>query len=256
MTFDLVVATIDRVDELDRLLDSLEHQTHGDLRVLVADQNRDDRAARVLSRHAGLRIERVQAPRGLSRARNAVLPLVRADVVAFPDDDCVYPPDLLERVAARMDGVDGVTGREPWWQGGPARLTRDNLWNRAISFTLFLRRSVVERVGSFDERLGLPASSGEEVDYLIRALDAGAAIEYDPDLVVDHPRKQVDLAAVGARDGASIGYILRKHRYPRRAVARMLLRPAAGVLLDPRRARFHLATLRGRLDGYRACGGG
>jgi len=252
VTFDLVVATIDRVDELDRLLASLECQTHADFRVLVADQNQDDRVARVLGRHPALRAKRLQAPPGLSRARNAALPYVNADAVAFPDDDCIYPPDLLERVAARLAGVDGVTGREPTWTTARAVLTRDNLWNRAISFTIFLRRTIVENVGAFDERLGLPSASGEEIDYLIRAIDAGARIEYDPTLVVQHPRKLIDLTAVGARDGASIGYILRKHSYPPHVLARMALRPAAGVLLDPRRAGFHLATLRGRLRGYRA----
>jgi glycosyltransferase involved in cell wall biosynthesis len=251
VTFDLVVATIDRVEELGRLLESLQGQTHHDFRVLVADQNEDDRVTGVVERHPELQIVRLAAPRGLSRARNAVLPQLRADVVAFPDDDCVYPPDLLERVATRIVELEGVTGREPWWTAEAAVLTRENLWNRAISFTIFLRRTLVERVGEFDERLGLPASSGEEIDYLIRALDAGAHIEYDPTLVVEHPQKQVDLATVGARDGETIGYLLRKHRYPARLVTRMLLRPAAGVVLDPRRARFHLATLRGRLQGYR-----
>jgi glycosyltransferase involved in cell wall biosynthesis len=252
VTFDLVVATIDRVDELRRLLDSLERQTHKEFRILVIDQNDDDRVAGVLAQHPALRVERLLAPRGLSRARNAALPHLEADVVAFPDDDCVYPDDLLERVAARLaSGLDGVTGREPSWTTDAAVLTRDNLWNRAISFTIFLRRRLVERVGAFDERLGLPSSSGEEIDYLIRALDTGARIEYEPTLVVIHPRKEIDLTAVGARDGASIGYILRKHRYPQRVVARMLMRPAVGVLVDPRRARFHLATLRGRMVGYR-----
>ena len=75
----------------------------------------------------------------------------------------------------------------------PALLTRENLWNRAISFTIFLRRAVVERAGSFDERLGLgsdgPSSSGEETEYLVRALDAAARIEYDPSLVVMHEEK-------------------------------------------------------------------
>lgn len=252
MTFDLVVATIDRVDELDRLLDSLERQTHKDFRVLVADQNEDGRVLESLARHAAVRSERIQAPRGLSRARNAVLRRLQADVVAFPDDDCIYPDDLLERVAARLEaGLDGVTGREPSWTTEAAVLTRDNLWNRAISFTIFLRGALIEHVGEFDESLGLPRSSGEEIDYLIRALDAGARIEYDPTLVVMHPPKPVDLAAVGARDGESIGYLLRKHGYPFPTVARMLLRPAGGVLLDPRKAGFHLATLRGRLRGYR-----
>ncbi len=252
MTFDLVVATIDRVDELGRLLESLERQTHTDFRVLVADQNEDDRVERLLERHGSLQVKRLAAPQGLSRARNAALPHLQADVVAFPDDDCIYPDDLLARVEARLAaGLDGVTGREPSWTSEAAVLTRDNLWNRAISFTIFLRREVVDRVGAFDETLGLPASSGEEIDYLIRALDTGARIEYDPELVVVHPPKDVDLAAVGDRDGRSVGYILRKHRYPLRVVTRMLVRPAAGALLDLRRARFHLSTLRGRLRGYR-----
>jgi glycosyltransferase involved in cell wall biosynthesis len=253
VTFDLVVATVDRVGELERLLDSLDRQTHRDFRVLVADQNGDDRVQDVLARHGSLSIERLHSPRGLSRARNAALSHLRADFISFPDDDCVYPADLLERVTARLTpGLDGVTGREPWWDADAAVLTRDNLWNRAISFTIFLRRDVIERVGPFDERLGLPFSSGEEIDYLIRALDVGAHIEYDPSLVVEHPRKDVELTAVGGRDGVSIGYILRKHGYPPSVLARMLLRPAGGVILDPRHARFHLATLRGRVRGYRS----
>jgi glycosyltransferase involved in cell wall biosynthesis len=252
VTFDLVVATVGRVGELDALLSSLGRQTHRDLRVLVVDQNADDRIEPVLARHPSLRLERLRSAAGLSRARNAALPRLEADVVAFPDDDCVYPDDLLERVAARLrTDLDGVTGREPGWTTPAATLTRENLWNRAISFTIFLRRALVERVGAFDESLGLPSSSGEEIDYLIRALDASARIEYDPSLVVLHGTKAHDLGAIGARDGASIGYILRKHRYPVRVVARMLVRPAVGVVVDPHRARFHLATLRGRLRGYR-----
>jgi glycosyltransferase involved in cell wall biosynthesis len=244
VTFDLVVATVGRTAELGRFLDSLNAQTHRDFRVLVVDQNTDDRVVPLLEGRA----ERLRSAPGLSRARNMALPELTGDVVAFPDDDCVYPPDLLARVAARLNGLDGVTGREPWWTARAATLTRDNLWNRAISFTIFLKRDVVERVGPFDERLGLPSSSGEEIDYLIRALDAGARIEYDPTIVVEHPRKDADVAT---RDGESIGYLLRKHRYGPKTVARMLLRPAAGMLVHPRRARFHAATLRGRWRGYR-----
>lgn len=212
--------------------------------MLVVDQNTDDRVVSLLDGRA----ERLRSAPGLSHARNMALPELTGDVVAFPDDDCVYPPDLLARVGARLADLDGVTGREPWWTARAATLTRDNLWNRAISFTIFLRREVAEGVGEFDEALGLPSSSGEEIDYLIRAIDAGARIEYDPSLVVEHPRKHADVAA---RDGASIGYILRKHRYGPRTVGRMLIRPAVGVVLHPTHARFHADTLRGRVRGYR-----
>jgi glycosyltransferase involved in cell wall biosynthesis len=259
LSFDLVLATLARVDEPARLFESLERQTHRDFRVLLVDQNDDDRLEPLLELQRSFEVVRLRARPGLSHARNAALSLVEADAVGFPDDDCVYPDDLLERVAERLSAdptLDGLAGREPSWTRSAAVLTRRNLWNRAISFTIFLRSSIVERVGSFDEVLGLPASSGEEIEYLIRAIGDGARIEYDPALVVDHPEKTHDGAAVGSRDGASVGYILRKHRYPWWFVARMLVRPAGGALLAAARrdradAIFHLETLRGRLHGYR-----
>jgi GT2 family glycosyltransferase len=268
-SFDLVVATVDRTDDLGTLLDSLEAQRYDRLRVIVVDQNVDDRVAPLLEGRA-LRLERLRAGRGLSHARNAALAGLEAEIVAFPDDDCVYPEGTLERVARRfMDDpeLSGISGRaendhgrsSPSWKPAAAVLTDDNLWNRAISFTIFVRREVVERVGPFDEHLGLGSSetwaSGEEIDYLIRAVRAGARIEYDPSLVVRHDVRADD-ASIGARDGASIGYLLRKHDYRASVVARMLVRPLGGAVLAFLRlnvdlARRRLATFRGRVRGYR-----
>jgi GT2 family glycosyltransferase len=269
-SFDLVVATAGRVDELDRFLDSLERQTHRRFALHVVDQNDDDRLQPVLAAHPHFDIAHLRSPRGLSRARNIGLAHVAGDLIAFPDDDCVYPDDLLARVAhtfATRPELDGLAGRvvddrgvgAATWNLQPALLECDNLWNRVNSAALFLRREVVDRVGDFDERLGLgsgePWSSSEEVDYLVRALDHGARIAYDPAVVVTHPIAVLD-APLGFRDGASVGYVLRKHRYPARVVARMLVRPLGGALLslargDTTRARFHAAALRGRLHGYR-----
>ncbi len=221
------------------------------MRVIVVDQNDDSRLDAVVTGRT-FPIQRTRGPLGLSRARNTGLALVEADLVAFPDDDCVYPPGLLERVAARLgpdSGLAGLTGRAEdasgrsaaSWQDEGAILTDDNLWNRAISFTIFLRRSIAEAVGSFDEELGLgsgsPWTSGEEIDYLVRAVRAGASIEYDPSLVVVHDVR-ADEVDVGARDGASIGYLLRKHGYPpasRVADARPATRRHDRLLATPRR---------------------
>jgi GT2 family glycosyltransferase len=272
-SFDLVVATVGRVGELERLLASLEAQTHRAFRVLLVDQNADDRLESILGEQQ-VEIVRLRAERGLSRSRNAGLGDIRSDLVAFPDDDCLFAPELLQRVARRFAGdpaLDGLTGRaideaghsSPSWARDSTLLTRENLWNRAISFTIFLRAPLVARVGRFDEQLGLgagsPWSSGEEIDYLVRALDAGARIEYDPSLNVTHPDTRVSpttLRSLGTRDGASVGYILRKHAYPKRVVGRMLIRPIGGALVavarrDRAQAAFQLATLRGRLLGYR-----
>jgi GT2 family glycosyltransferase len=268
-SFDFVVATVGRTDELARFLDSVAAQGYAAVRVIVVDQNEDARLDAVVGGRT-YRIDRIRGPLGLSRARNAGLALVEADLVAFPDDDCVYPPGLLAAAAERLgpgSGLAGLTGRAEdasgmsaaSWKDERAILTDDNLWNRAISFTIFLRRGVVEAVGSFDEALGLgsgsPWSSGEEIDYLVRAVRAGASIEYDPSLVVVHDVRTDD-SHIGARDGASIGYLLRKHDYPLRVVVRMLVRPLGGALLsllrrDGARGKYYLATFRGRIRGYR-----
>ncbi len=273
-SFDLVMATVDRSDELDRFLSSLDRQTHRRFRVVVVDQNEDDRVSGVLAGH-DFDVLHIHASRGLSRARNAALPHLTADLVAFPDDDCTYPDDLLERVARRLladIGRDGLTGRavapdgrsSRSWKTDPATLTVENLWNRAISFTIFLRRELLATIGPFDEELGLgagtPWSSGEEIDLLIRAVRAGARIAYDPELTVQHeqaPHEPDGLRAIGYRDGASVGYLLGKHGYPVRVRSRMLVRPVGGALVaaahaDGAGARFQLATLRGRVAGLRA----
>ena len=268
-SFDLVVATVGRVDELARFLDSMAEQEYPSVRVLVVDQNEDGRLEPIVSQR-GVETLHLRSEPGLSRARNAALEHVTADVIAFPDDDCVYPPRLLDRLAERFQtdpGLEGVTGRAmdtggrsaASWKTDAAILTDDNLWNRAISFTIFLRRSVVGRVGAFDVRLGLgspePWASGEEIDYLIRALRSGARIDYDPSLVVRHD-VHADDARNGRRDGASVGYLLRKHRYSARVLARMLIRPLAGTVvslarLDRAGASYYVATFSGRIRGYR-----
>jgi hypothetical protein len=194
---------------------------------------------------------------------------LQADVIAFPDDDCTYPPDLLERVASTLSArpeLDGILGRtedsigrsSANWASVRQRVTRNNVWHCSNSNSIFLGRDLLERLGSFDEALGLGSrwSSGEETELLVRAVDLGAELEYDPSLVVVHADRALS-PDVGLRDGASVGYILGKHSYPRRAFARMTVRAVGGAAasllrLDVERARFHAATFRGRVSGYRA----
>ena len=77
-SFDLVVATVGRPEELGRLIASLERQTYRRFRVLIVDQGTDDRLAQ-LGRPG---VELLHAERGLSRARNVALSRIAADIVA------------------------------------------------------------------------------------------------------------------------------------------------------------------------------
>ena len=135
LRFDLVVATVDRTTDLETFLDSLEEQTHRHFRVVVVDQNADGRVTELLASHHALEVTHLRSQRGLSRARNVGLCALTGDVVAFPDDDCRYAPDLLERVARRFAGdqaLDGLTGRAVGDDGAtdhPGSRTR-RCWSR------------------------------------------------------------------------------------------------------------------------------
>lgn len=274
-SFDLVVATLGRTTELDALLASLGRQTHRGFRVLLVDQNADDRLAAVLAAHPDVPVERLVSPVGLSRARNAALARATADVVAFPDDDCTYPPDLLERVGRELAGrpdLDGITGRASDAEGNTSErwpATRRSLdlrtvWHGGNSHTIFLRRALLEQVGGFDEEMGFgsgnPWELAEEIDVLVRALLAGARLEQDPSLVVTHVRRTREgeaLRAYARSSGSGVGYVLGKNAVGARVLLRMAVRPLGGVLVrlarrDLEQARFNGDVLRWRVAGYRA----
>jgi glycosyltransferase involved in cell wall biosynthesis len=233
MKFSLVLATVDRIDQLERFLESLDAQTCRDFELIVVDQNLDDRLIPILAPYREhFAIQHLRSGRGLSKARNAALSKISGEIVAFPDDDCWYPIDLLQRVQVYIDTHaegDGLNGCAVNWELAPrgrwsqteGRVTKLGLFNRTISFAIFLRRTVVEKVGDFDETLGLgaptPWQGAEDYDYVLRAINAGFRINYDPSLMVFHPElPHPDEPGVRRtqRMCMGTGRFLGKHQYP------------------------------------------
>jgi PST family polysaccharide transporter len=273
--FSILLATVDRTAELDQMLGSLARQTWRDFEVLIVDQNPDYRLEEVVARYAGqFPIRRMQSERGHSKAFNTGRVEVTGEVVAFPDDDCWYPEDLLERVAGLLQenpGWSGVTGREmmqPGFQSGgrwdyeAGAVTRANVWRRAISFSMFLRAEVV-REYAFDETLGVgagtPWGAGEETDYLLRLIAGGHRIYYDPSLGIWHMGRNgpytEETYGKARRYARGIGRVLRKHQYSPVSVSGHLIRPMGGAALslsrgNTQKARYHWSILVGRVQGW------
>ncbi len=275
--FSLVLSTINRTDEVRRFLTTLDSQTYRQFELIVVDQNKDERLLPVLEPYEKMfSIVHCTSKPGLSAARNVGLKHTVGDVVTFPDDDCLYPPELLERVASFLDAhpnVAGLAGRLQMGnpgQIGTARFDRKaglisqaNVWKRVNSSTIFVRRKVVEEIGGFDESLGVgagtPWAGGEDIDYPLRVVEAGFKFYYSPDLCVLHPSvPEYDYSRLADRAygyGAGIGRVWRKHDYPFWLVAYFLLRPLGGAFLNfvagrRDKARFHIAAFRGRFRGW------
>lgn len=80
----LILATIGRVESVERFLLSVVAQTYPNLEVLIADQNGDDRLTSLISSlGAHVHIRHLRTLRGLSRSRNVALRHITGDSVAF-----------------------------------------------------------------------------------------------------------------------------------------------------------------------------
>ena len=273
----LIVATLGRSAEMERFLEHADKQSYCKFEVIVVvDQNSDGRLEDLIKRYESrMAIIQLRCSPGLSKARNAGIRVSGGEIIAFPDDDCWYPPSLLESIVTLFEkntNWDGLTGRivnEMNSVSGDARfdtesgyVTLPNLWRRVCSATIFFTRETVEAIGNFDEELGpgagTPWGGADDIDYLARAIKAGRTIFYDPKICVFHPdlsvAAQADRLGRAYSYGAGMGRVWMKQKFPARVIGCYLLRPLVGVcvsLVTGRwmQARYRWAAFQGRLSG-------
>ena len=269
----LILATVGRTTELNRLFDSLAAQTFHDFDVVVVDQNADDRLQPVLQRARclGLVLKHLRhRPPNLALARNTGITAATGRWLGFPDDDCWYEPDMLSRVMLRCRRTDRPQGVICHWVEQDAPQPAGLLsWERSSRFrdfpvssiTLFFERALVQQVGGFDGRLGVGQwfGAGEETDLMLRVLRTGATVAHEPDARVHHPvdppiapknrvaRRSALLRARGT------GAMYAKLRLPLWVIVRGLLSPIVKSLCKGRlgSALMHgLSVTAGRLAGW------
>ncbi|MEG4960649.1 MULTISPECIES: glycosyltransferase family 2 protein [unclassified Microcoleus] len=281
MKFSLIVPTINRVHETKRLFQSLVAQDYDNLEVIIVDQNPDDRLVKLVDsyrQHFPILHVR-ESKRGQSRARNIGFSQVKGDIVAFPDDDCLYPDGLLTLTAQFFDNnpqLDGVIGRvydleedqnafAPCGDDRSQEVDYAKGYKICVSCAMFFRAPVVEKI-RFDERLGpgadTPWGCGDETDYLFQCLNAGYQFYYDANLIVRHPNplKKNNFRQQIQREygyGLGKGYFLATHTLPQSLLkfeqsvsyADALSEISKGHL---RRASYFLVNGIGTSLGYRA----
>jgi GT2 family glycosyltransferase len=139
---------------------------------------------------------------GLGRARNAGWRRAAGEIVAFTDDDCYPDPDYFDQMLlALADDKHGYGGGRVLLFDPSDLLMTIQLTQAAIevppcSFVppglihganFAFRRSVLERIGGFDDGFGAGTPYPcEDVDAMARASWLGHAGIYDPRPVVHH----------------------------------------------------------------------
>lgn len=274
----LVISTVNRAEELTGLLDSLLGQDFKDFEILVIDQNSDDRIVPVLERYQSeLDIIRIltSGRTGVSSGRNDGWRRARGDVIVFPDDDCWYPPWFLRRGLQILDlsGAELVSGRFADETGRTINgrfasrahyITRRSVWIAQAEWVTFHRRGLLERLGGFDEELGIGSSShwqaAEGPDLILTALDHNCVCYYDPSLYGFHREYDLDnpaggMARRGRIYGRGMGYVLRRHRFGVLNLLYWASRPLATAFISVfsgrfYRAKYSLSVSVGRIEGW------
>jgi len=220
-----VVPVHDRVDALDRLLESLDRR----VRVLVVDDasHASQEVRRVVERHGASLIRR-EINGGPAAARNTGLAQVRTPLVLFVDSDVVVSEQTLRHLArhftdpkvalvaprVRPLGDDrSVVGRyeavcSSLDMGRRSALVRPlSAVSWVPSAAVMARRAAIG--AGFDDAM----RSGEDVDLAWRLISEGWRVRYDADVAVHHEHRTatMDWLARKAFYGTSAAGLAARH---------------------------------------------
>lgn len=283
MKVSLVLATLGRDQELVDFLLSLHNQTYKDFELIIIDQNKDGKIdAIVESFRSRFELRHIKVDfTGNARARDYGIDLAQGRIVAFPDDDCIYSWDVLEKVVAEFAQHDKlsilvagsyVDSSDRFSIGVNSRKARYfSRWQMmGVEFTQFFDVQHLDRRQfhlDHDFGIGSKYSGGEGFEMLYRLLRAGATAFYTPDIKIYHPDKDHYKLGTGRMlmYSTGVGAYIRKFANQRDVfigyyiVRKMFVAPVlkmllALLLLNPKRLAYSFYNLVGVWRGFLAYG--
>lgn len=210
MLFSLIVPVYNRPDEVDELLQSLSQQTFGDYELIVVEDGSTLPAVDVVERYRPYlsALQYIAVPNGgPSRARNIGARSASGQYLLILDSDVVLPSTYLQRVAeaiakTQADAFGGPDAAAPnfspmqrainfamtsmWTTGGIRGGSASAMEQfKPRTFNMGCRRSLFEVLGGFSEDMRY----GEDIDFSLRLIKAGAKVCLFPEAFVYHKRR-------------------------------------------------------------------
>jgi glycosyltransferase involved in cell wall biosynthesis len=179
-SFSIITACLNRAGRVGRAVESVLSQNYPAVEHIIVDGGSSDGTLEVLAHYPQLRVLS-EPDRNLYDAINKGLRIAQGDVIGLLNSDDAYAPGALATAAEHfadptvelvIGGAEFFTlheGRETilrryLGQNATGLLEANAIGNVTLINTCFLRRSLVLRIGSFDDRFPL----GADKDYWMR----------------------------------------------------------------------------------------
>jgi glycosyltransferase involved in cell wall biosynthesis len=195
----IIVPSFNQAPYIEATLRSVTDQCFPNLELIVMDGASNDGTQEILRRHsAQLAYYESKPDRGQSHAINKGLARATGDIWAYLNSDDLLLPGSLARVAELFSdpatdwiGAVSTIFDETGDRGEVRACAPPSLkevltpWNRTVQYIFpcsnvcFMRRSVIERIGTFDESYDYSM----DMDYYTRAMFAGYLLRRVPDVL-------------------------------------------------------------------------
>ena len=200
MKISMIMGTLNRKKLMERAVESILSQSHGDFEIIIIDQS-DETNNDIASKDERIRYIHIEE-KGLSLARNIGINMASGDVIGLMDDDATYEENVLEivsKVFEKDDGIGLVCGQIIDINGIIGQVQGDdsikwlnqiNFFRFCISPALFIRKQAINGI-TFDENLGVGRylGSAEESDIVLQIMYREMKVLYVPSLHIYHPKQ-------------------------------------------------------------------
>lgn len=262
----LITATYGRINEIRILLDSLTKQHFKDFEIVLVDQNEHFNLKNLIEEYNSLlNIKYIRSDvKGLSYNRNIGMSYASGDIIGFPDDDCYYGPDVLQKIVETFENqkiklvataVKDTKTDKVWKTANKIYISRYDTLKYCFSNNFFIRRSQVR----FDTRLGVGAHWGacEESDFIWEILNKSDYGVFLNNTYIYHPYFMNTAHNLQKSYSYGLGFgalfkkeiVLRKNKLALITYLYYIIRSLGSIILKKNK-RYYYYTLKGRLYGF------